>query len=123
VPDTTTLEAPAPHGAGVPPARLFHGSKYRLHPGQVLAGGAMPAHNAADPGAFVYFSPRVSVATHFGSHASAPPDEPNAERRVYVVRPLDDVEADPFEDASARSYRARRVQVVEEIDPYNEPWE
>jgi hypothetical protein len=83
----------------------------------------MPRHNAEDPGSFVYFSPRVSVATHFGSHADAPPGEPNAERRVYVVRPMADVEADPFEDASARSYRARRVQVVEEIDPYNEPWE
>ena len=83
----------------------------------------MPAHNAADPGSFVYFSPRVSVATHFGAHADAPPGEPNASHRVYVVRPMAGVERDPFEDASSRSFRSRQVQVVEEIDPYDEPWE
>ena len=56
----------------------------------------------------------VPIADTFAEAGYGPDDNPDAPPRVYEVEALDEVEADPDEDAEFESYRGKRFRVIRE---------
>lgn len=114
-----TIE-PAPTPSDLTP--YFHGGAPGLKPGGVLRPAAALGYNfnyhlkdaVYDP-EYVYFTPKVEIATAFASRCVLPPvgEVPGD---VYRVQPLGDVEPDPdfepFPDIYLRAPRARILEVV-----------
>lgn len=97
---------------------LFHGSRYRLNPGDILAGSKFKANQGyGNPEPDVYFTNRADVAAHFANAAYGPEKNLDATARIYEVEPVDpsEIEVDPDEPEEAQSYRAPRMRVVREV--------
>jgi 2'-5' RNA ligase len=94
----------------------YHGTRYRLRPGQVLEGGKFNSNQGyGQPAPDVYFSTDPQVARNFADYANGPDSNIDAKPRVYQVEPVGPIEVDPDEDPKFGSFRAKKARVVKEV--------
>jgi hypothetical protein len=95
----------------------YHGTRYRLRPGQLLEGGKVNMNQGygGTPGEHVYYSGRPDIAAEFADAAYGPEHARDARPRVYQVQPDESHEIDSLEEPETDSWRAGRARVVREV--------